>query len=209
MGSSGPVYPALVNIRAISSTISALKTPIVTFSEHSKPQPRSPNPDTLYVEMQCFLTNKANFPIIPLQKKKFLYNTNTNITRSRWHRSRDSRALPKQYSGLPDDAIPLDRRGQLNLQYLLGSSCITHQDRVGLRIDLALQMFLVDGFRLVLPDLPNGCDAGDIPAIGDAVVHDILHLLDKQLVAIQLKALGFFMPEINIVLGIRNHCQGK
>jgi len=86
---------------------------------------------------------------------------------------------------------------------------VTRQDRIGLDIDADLQMVLVYGFRLVLPNVPNGYDEGDIPAIGDTVINDILHLLDKHLAAIQLKDNGLLMPEINIVLGIRNHCQGK
>jgi len=72
LGSSGPVHPALVNIKEISSTISAWKTPIITFSEHSKPHPRSHNPDTLYVAMHFFWAHKANLPILPPQKRKFL-----------------------------------------------------------------------------------------------------------------------------------------
>jgi hypothetical protein len=62
----------LSQLKAISSNISAWKTPIITFSEHSKPHPRSPNPDTLYVAMHIFLTHKTNFPILPPQKRKFL-----------------------------------------------------------------------------------------------------------------------------------------
>ncbi len=59
---------SLSQLKAISSTISAWKTPIIIFAEHSKPHPRSPNLDTLYVAMHFFLTHKANSPIFPPKK---------------------------------------------------------------------------------------------------------------------------------------------
>jgi hypothetical protein len=63
---------SLSQLKTISSTLSAWKTPIITFAEHSKPHPRSHNPDTLYVAMPFFFTHKANSPTLPPQKRKFL-----------------------------------------------------------------------------------------------------------------------------------------
>ena len=70
---------SLIQLKAMCSTLLAWKAPIIIFSEHSKRQPRSPNPDTLYVEMQCFLTHKANFPILPPQKKSYQFKLETTI----------------------------------------------------------------------------------------------------------------------------------
>jgi hypothetical protein len=68
-------------------------------------------------------------------------------------------------------------------------------------------MVLVDGPGLVLPDVADRGEEGDIATVVNAAPGDVTHLLDEQVGRVELEAFGFLMPEIDIILGIRNYRQ--
>ena len=67
----------------------------------------------------------------------------------------------------------------------------------------------IDGNGLMLPDVADRCDEGDIAAVADRVVGDVTHLLDKQVGGVEFESLRGLVPKVNVVLRIRNHGQGE
>jgi hypothetical protein len=61
----------------------------------------------------------------------------------------------------------------------------------------------------MLPNVSDRSGKHNIATIVDTMIRNILHLLQKQSAAVEFEFFSFLMPEIDIVLGVRNDSQGK
>ena len=87
--------------------------------------------------------------------------------------------------------------------HFFGRGEVRVHDRIRYTLEAARFMFFIHGQRLVLPDIAQRGDKGDLTAFGFQIVGDELHLLQEHLVRIEGEALRGLVRVVEIVLGIR------
>ena len=78
-------------------------------------------------------------------------------------------------------------------------------DRVGNRLEAPRRMLRVHRQCLMLPDITQRGNKGDITALAFQIVGNVLHLLQEQLIGVERKALCHLMGVVQIILSIRQN----
>ena len=101
------------------------------------------------------------------------------------------------------------RLGHLNGLRLLRRREETVHDRIWHGLETTGLMIFVHDEGLVLPDITERRDKGDVTARALQVVSDIVHLFQEQLAGLEREAFGGLVRVVEIILRVRKDSDGE